>query len=634
MKTHNFFRLVTPFFLVAIFALASCAEKPDTTSEGDAEAPAPTASETPGGDYAAEAPDAAAPVEPVWFDQGWTMDAAMEFYFTSQGSQLMPYSWFLALEQADSDKLFRDNANIRRLGYIPQGKSRGLNPDGLPIGFVKDDIPEDFLSGAMHKSRLSSGSQDLYTEYREWLGLTCAACHTSEMVYGDKTLRIDGGPPLADFQSLIEGMSAALTATIEDDAKLTRFAKAVLAEGGYNDTEKQRLKTEATAFLAWLDDYIQMNYGGLATPYGYGRLDAFGAILNRVTASFTGIPANATPANAPVSYPFLWNTSKLSWVQWNGSANNHIGRNVGEVSGVFAHTIVNTQDDTKRFDSSARIMNLFHLEELMAELDSPKWGDPLPAIDEAKAEKGEALYASNCLGCHSIRDAEGNFPMTPPNPVGAQFIDINMVALDKIGTDPLMAMNFVNPALNVDPGIVRPYLPEPFKSADKVPRGVMLTVVVGAVIQKQIAAFDPPLDSQQLLALSGGHIPEDKGGPAAPNLVAYKARPLNGVWATAPYLHNGSVPNLDQLLRPQEERVTSFSVGSREFDPVKVGFKPSQDANNFLFNTLDEQGNPIPGNSNAGHSGPLHTSTRGEDGEWRNYTDDERAQLIEYLKTL
>ena len=573
--------------------------------------------------------------EYITLEQGWSKEEGMDFYRTSQGSQLMPYSWFLALEQADNDSLFRDNAHVKQLGYIPQAKTAGTNPDGLPIGFVKDDNMEAFLSSALSAKRLSSGDKR-YTEYREWLGLTCAACHTSEITYNDQTLRIDGGPPMSDFQTMIKMMSKALTSTTADDNKLARFAKNVLAEGGYNETEQQRLKTEILAYTDWLNNYIQINYDGVAMPYGYGRLDAFGAILNRVTASFTGIEDNATPANAPVSYPFLWNTSQLSWVQWNGSANNHIGRNVGEVSGVFAHTIVNTTNDDERFYSSAKIVNLDHLEQLMSKLDSPKWGAPLPAIDDAKAAKGKALYAANCVMCHSVRDEKGEFPMTDPNPLGKQFIQIHMTKLEKIGTDPLMAMNFVNPALNVDPGVMRSYLPKQYQDADKtpkVPRGEMLTAIVGNVIQKNIASFNPPLDQQQLMELTGYHLPPEKGGASPPNLVAYKARPLNGIWATAPYLHNGSVSSLYQLLLPDTEREKSFYVGSRELNTEQVGFKPNQDGNSFLFNTVNEKGDPISGNSNAGHSGKYYTQIR-ENNEWRDYTSEERYQLIEYMKTL
>ena len=572
--------------------------------------------------------------ELVTLGQGWNNDERLDFYNTSQGSQLIPYSWFLALEQVDSEALFRADDNIRRLGYIPQQPITGRNSDGLPIGFVKDDNIEPFLLTKISASRLSPGAGALQSEYQEWLGLTCAACHISEIELDKHVLRIDGGPPLSDFQSLIEDLSKALHATVENDDKLTRFAKKVLAQGGYSEGEKMRLRQELTPFIGWLDNYIEINYGGLATAYGYGRLDAFGAILNRVTASFTGIAGNATPANAPVSYPFLWNTSQLSWVQWNGSANNHIGRNVGEVSGVFAHTVVKTSDPGEMFRSSAKIMNLDRLENLMSKLDSPKWQVPLPPIDQNKVAKGEALFAGNCVFCHGIRDEDGQFPMTDPNPLGKRFIKVNMIALNSIGTDPLMAMNFVNPALNVDPGVVRSFLPDKYQNAAKVPRAEMLSAVVKSVIGKQVVAFSPPLDQQQLLELAGYHLPENKGGPAPPNLVAYKARPLNGVWATAPFLHNGSVSSLYQLLLPDTEREKSFDVGGKDFDVKNVGFLSSEAGNRFRFNTLDSAGKPIPGNGNYGHSGNLHTATRAEDGQWRNFTDEERYQLIEYMKTL
>ena len=424
-----------------------------------------------------------------------------------------------------------------------------------------------------------------------------------------------------------------MTATTNDDAKLTRFAKKIIPEGGYHEDEKQALKTRLAAFTVWLNAYIDINYGGLTTPYGYGRLDAFGAILNRVTSTLLEIPGNGTPANAPVSYPFLWNTSQLAWVQWNGSVSNHIGRNVGEVTGVFAHTILKTDNENDRFYSSAKIDNLDRLEQYMEKLDSPKWGSPLPAIDQDKAEKGKVLYANNWVSCHGIRDDKGQFPMTKSNAVGKQFIQVHMTGLAAIGTDSLMAKNFVDSRFDVDPGQMRPYLEEKYRNASntpKVPRGAVLTAAGQKIIGKQLAAFKPALDQQQRLELTGYHLPDEN----PPNLVAYKARPLNGIWATAPYMHNGSMANLYQTLLPDAERETSFYVGSKMFDPKKVGFESNQDGNHFLFKTVDEKGAPIPGNSNKGHSGNAFTKTRGEDGQWRDFTDDERYQLIEYMKTL
>jgi len=607
MKIINFNKSVSIFSAMLMLLLNGC----DTNTNDKAEMTEPASSV-------------------VTLDQGWNKDEELDFYNTSQGSQLLPYSWFLALEQANNSDLFRDNKNIKYLGYISQASIAGRNPDGLPIGFVKDDIQEDFLVSALTAQRLSSSSQGSQTGYKQWLGLTCAACHTSEINYSDKTLRINGGPALSDFPAFLVNMSKALAATTNEDAKLTRFAKKVLPEGGFNEIEKQALKTQLAAYTVWINSYTDINYGGLKTPYGYGRLDAFGAILNRVTSSLLDIPSNGTPANAPVSYPFLWNTSQLDWVQWNGSASNHIGRNVGEVTGVFAHTILKTDNENERFYSSAKIVNLDHLEQFMEKLDSPKWGSPLPAIDQDKAEKGKVLYANNCVSCHGIRDDKGQFPMTKPNAVGKQFIQTHMTGLAAIGTDPLMAMNFVSPALNIDPGQMRPYIEEKYRNDPKVPRGAVLTAAGKKIIGKQLAAFQPPLDQNQILELTGYHLDDE----TPPNLIAYKARPLNGIWATAPYMHNGSMANLYQTLLPDAERETSFYVGSKVFDPKKVGFESNQDGNHFLFKTVDDKGVPIPGNSNKGHSGNTFTKTRGEDGQWRDFTDDERYQLIEYMKTL
>jgi hypothetical protein len=111
--------------------------------------------------------------------------------------------------------------------------------------------------------------------------------------------------------------------------------------------------------------------------------------------------------------------------------------------------------------------------------------------------------------------------------------------------------------------------------------------------------------------------------------MGYKTRPLNGVWATAPFLHNGSVPNLWELLKPEDERVKSFYVGSREFDPKHVGFSTEQVAGAFHFQTVAEGGAPIPGNSNRGHSGDGHTGSGGT-----AFTEDQRWAIIEYIKTL
>jgi hypothetical protein len=125
----------------------------------------------------------------------------------------------------------------------------------------------------------------------------------------------------------------------------------------------------------------------------------------------------------------------------------------------------------------------------------------------------------------------------------------------------------------------------------------------------------------------GIYHPDTTSQPYA-SLLAYKARSLNGIWATAPYLHNGSVPNLYELLLPARRstdvdggrcdryRQPEFMVGSRELDPIKVGFK-AEGYDGFLFKT------DIRGNRNTGH----------EYGACK-MSDADRWALLEYLKSL
>ena len=93
----------------------------------------------------------------------------------------------------------------------------------------------------------------------------------------------------------------------------------------------------------------------------------------------------------------------------------------------------------------------------------------------------------------------------------------------------------------------------------------------------------------------------------------YVAAPLDGIWARAPYLHNGSVRTLAQLLQPPDRRAASFRRGSPRYDPAAMGFA---DAGPGVLDTAE------PGNAASGHL-------------WGTaLADGERTALIEYLKTL
>ena len=77
------------------------------------------------------------------------------------------------------------------------------------------------------------------------------------------------------------------------------------------------------------------------------------------------------------------------------------------------------------------------------------------------------------------------------------------------------------------------------------------------------------------------------GRPAAlwrsPIEAPLAAGPLRGIWATAPYLHNGSVPTLYHLLLPGDERPKEFPLGHREYDPAHVGYRMDAPDAPFVF---------------------------------------------------
>jgi hypothetical protein len=101
----------------------------------------------------------------------------------------------------------------------------------------------------------------------------------------------------------------------------------------------------------------------------------------------------------------------------------------------------------------------------------------------------------------------------------------------------------------------------------------------------------------------------------------YVNMPLDGLWARAPYLHNGSVPTLAELLKKPKERTPQFFRGDDEYDPAAVGFRSDRkrgDDGRKLFEFLTGE----KGNCNAGHDYGTALNA-----------DDKKA-LLEYLKTL
>ena len=173
------------------------------------------------------------------------------------------------------------------------------------------------------------------------------------------------------------------------------------------------------------------------------------------------------------------------------------------------------------------------------------------AIEVAAASRGAALYHRRCAACH-----------------GGPEDDSRLHAVEEIGTEPNRARLFT---------------------------------------QLQADRFNKFLGGLQ----TPGYQPA--GGPGIRSTQKYWASSLAGVWARSPYLHNGSVRTMQELLAPASARAASFQRGGRRYDAVQMGYA---DEGPYRLDTR------APGQSNAGHEFGTDLSAA------------QKRDLIEYLKTL
>jgi mono/diheme cytochrome c family protein len=208
------------------------------------------------------------------------------------------------------------------------------------------------------------------------------------------------------------------------------------------------------------------------------------------------------------------------------------------------------------------------ISQYLINLEPPKY--PF-AIDKAKASKGEAIFSENCAKCHGTYGEKWTYPN-------------KVIPLDEIGTDPTRHA-----------GVDIAY-------------GVAYTE---SWFGKESAGWFLP--GKQLRWTAG-----------------YQAPPLDGIWATAPYFHNGSVPTLAGVLNSKARPklfTRSFKTDEADYDKVNVGWKVTElrEAPSAKLPGSEKRkvyDTSKPGRSNGGH-------TYGDD-----LTDEERSAVLEYLKTL
>jgi len=330
----------------------------------------------------------------IYIDQGWSQADREWFYQVSQGAQIISYDIFLDLEVASSQELFRSNANSERYGLIIQTANPRTNPDALPIGMTKTVVTEGRWKG-------------------ETIGVNCALCHTAQLTYQGKRIRIDGGVANTfDFMAYSYALDDALQATLTDAAKFDRLASRL---GASSPDAKSELRKRFASDAERVHQY-RTRAVVAPIPWGPARIDAIGLIVNRLVSSTPGIPQNWSTPLAPTKPPFVWNSPQGTWTQWRGVQQDPISRNLTETMGVFMPMDLSSKTPQDGlFDSNAEVLNLQKIEHSLQRLAPPKWPEEvLGPIDRKKALEGKALFVEICAGCHNVWP----YTWTEPNKYG------------------------------------------------------------------------------------------------------------------------------------------------------------------------------------------------------------------------
>jgi cytochrome c5 len=565
--------------------------------------------------------------DPIYVDQGqhWTTEARTDFYTRDQGSRLINLAWLRALKGKDGQPFLSDG--LSRYGFL----SNPGNTANLPVGFH------------------TTGSRG-----SEIVGTTCAACHTRQLEVNGKTYRIDGGPAFADFQAFLSDLEKAVGDVTASDASFAPFAAAVLQSATPSAGDVAALRRRVDAWYRRFHAFV----AGTLPPVGWGpgRLDAVGIIFNRLAGLSVGpppdflIPENMRIADVPVRYPFLWNSPMQNQTDWGGFVLNGnrvfaLARNTGQALAFADFEPKRSFGPFFNYANSINFDGLDGLEELVIKMGPPKWPREWP-IDSKLADEGKKIYQRECsTGCHekkevhALRDLFATTWETPVTNVGTDTRQFDALGR-RVKTGALAGAGI--------PGFAKRLEEEDYAVH------MMFSAVAGSILEHKLSlgkdsspgdGFDTPLTSSRQTApatprslpppapVKASNAPDSAQSAGQPesltiepgtflkrtlNKGEYEARVLEGIWAAAPYLHNGSVPTLAELLKPPAERMPQFNVGAK-YDIDNVGLVVTQDGPPLFLtdcNKLDS------GNSRCGHEYGTRLS------------EQEKKALLEYLKTL
>lgn len=446
-------------------------------------------------------------------------------------------------------------ASVQRPGDPIAGRDAFLNrailscglPDSAYRASTGDPAPQYSLPGRQGRNAELPYALTAFTAPSgvELVTSNCLACHAAPM---NGKLVLGLGNEFLDF-------TGDLVATVE-------------AAGAFIQTD-----AEAEEWGRWADRMTRVSPWLFTDTIGANPAIALTLALmahrDPETLAWSDTPLMEPPPRAilPVSVPPLWNVDKKHAMFYNGEGRgDHVRTMI-----LASTTCTDSVEEARAIDAWFQDVRAY-----LATLPAPTY--PY-AIDPPLAAQGKPVFEEHCEKCHGRYGAREDYPNL-------------LVALDKVGTDPALAL-------------------QAYRDGERFARW-----------------FESSFYGEL--------------GQARPAL-GYVAPPLDGVWATAPYLHNGSVPTLADLLdssrRPDVWRFAvrddrTGGTDTLETNEVRPDYDP--EAVGWQYQRLDEGRDPtvplqrqkwIYDSSRSGFSNQGHT-----------YADKldtgERRALLEYLKTL
>ena len=253
------------------------------------------------------------PISHEFMNSEWYMDWAEEgrkiWYTTVQGSLVIPMDIFMTIDTQDGAEKFSSRKNLERYGWVypPQQDAAKYTENGLPLGFVSESNPR---------------MRNVNT-----MGFSCAACHTGQIVHGDKRYVIDGGKSTADFLAFSRGFVASLKATMAKPSWLEHLQEEIKKNNPTSPYSVNAVLLKKDFIESYeslkLRNEITFRDSPDIVKWGPGRLDAFTEIFNNLVINdakalaknINGEYINIEKPRSPIRFPVLWSVPIQECVQ-------------------------------------------------------------------------------------------------------------------------------------------------------------------------------------------------------------------------------------------------------------------------------------------------------------------------------